>query len=117
MSIPKEKNGRRMDVQSCVMDGQGQLDLTSLITWCILKVAQSSFNRGVCVCVCVYGLIKEVIYDVSPTNVVQIITNNGLAFVKVEKMLMKKYIGLYMQHIVSIKCLKMLANKKMLYMC
>ena len=37
------------------------------------------------------GLLKDVIKEVGETNVVQIITNNGSAFVKVRKLLMKKY--------------------------
>ena len=36
-------------------------------------------------------MIKEVIYDVSPINVVQIVINNGFTFMKAKKMLMKKF--------------------------
>ena len=37
------------------------------------------------------GLLKDVIKTVGKANVVQIVTNNGSAFVKVGKLLMKKY--------------------------
>ena len=37
------------------------------------------------------GLLKDVIKTVGEANVVQIVTNNGSAFVKVGKLLMKKY--------------------------
>ena len=37
------------------------------------------------------GLLKDVIKEVGETNVVQIVTNNGSAFVKAGKLLMKKY--------------------------
>ena len=39
----------------------------------------------------IYGLLKVVIKEVGKANVVQIVTNNGSAFVKVGKLLMKKY--------------------------
>ena len=39
----------------------------------------------------IYGLLKDVIKEVGETNVVQIVTDNGLAFVKAGKLLMKKY--------------------------
>ena len=39
----------------------------------------------------IYGLLKEVIKEVGETNVVQIVTDNGLVFVKARKLLMKKY--------------------------
>ena len=39
----------------------------------------------------IYGLLKDVIKEVSETNVVQIVTDNGSAFVKAGKLLMKKY--------------------------
>ena len=39
----------------------------------------------------IYGLLKDVIKEVGEENVVQIITNNGLTFVKAGKLLMKKY--------------------------
>ena len=39
----------------------------------------------------IYGLLKDIIKEVRETNVVQILTNNGLAFVKAGKLLMKKY--------------------------
>ena len=39
----------------------------------------------------IYGLLKDVIKEVCEANVVQIVTNNGSAFVKVGKLLMKKY--------------------------
>ena len=39
----------------------------------------------------IYGLLKEVIKEVGETNVVQIVTDNGLVFVKAGKLLMKKY--------------------------
>ena len=39
----------------------------------------------------IYGLLKDVIKEVGETNVVQIVTNNGSAFVKAGKLLMKKY--------------------------
>ena len=39
----------------------------------------------------IYGLLKDVIKDVGEVNVVQIVTDNGSAFVKAEKLLMKKY--------------------------
>ena len=39
----------------------------------------------------IYGLLNGVIKEVSETNVVQIVTNNGSTFVKVGKLLMKKY--------------------------
>ena len=39
----------------------------------------------------IYDLLKDVIKEVSEANVVQIITDNGSSFVKVGKLLMKKY--------------------------
>ena len=39
----------------------------------------------------IYGLLKDVIKEVGEANVVQIVTNNGSAFVKAGKLLMKKY--------------------------
>ena len=39
----------------------------------------------------IYGLLKNVIKDVGEANVVQIVTDNGSAFVKAGKLLMKKY--------------------------
>ena len=39
----------------------------------------------------IYSLLKDVIKDVGEANVVQIVTDNGSAFVKAEKLLMKKY--------------------------
>ena len=39
----------------------------------------------------IYKLLKNVIKEVGVDNVVQIVTNNGLAFVKVGKLLMKKF--------------------------
>ena len=39
----------------------------------------------------IYGLLKDVIKEVSESNVVQIVTDNGSTFVKDEKLLMKKY--------------------------
>ena len=39
----------------------------------------------------IYGLLKDVIKEVGETNVVQIVTDNGSAFVKAGKFLMKKY--------------------------
>ena len=39
----------------------------------------------------IYGLLKDVIKKVGEANVVQIVTDNGLAFVKAGKLLMKKY--------------------------
>ena len=39
----------------------------------------------------IYGLLKDVIKEVGEANVVQIVTNNGSAFVKEGKLLMKKY--------------------------
>ena len=39
----------------------------------------------------IYGLLKDVIKEVGETNVVQIVTNNGSAFVKAGTLLMKKY--------------------------
>ena len=39
----------------------------------------------------IYGLLKDVIKKVRETNVVKIVTDNGLAFVKSGKLLMKKY--------------------------
>ena len=39
----------------------------------------------------IYGLLKDVIKEVGEANVVQIVTNNGSAFVKARKLLMKKY--------------------------
>ena len=38
----------------------------------------------------IYGLLKDVIKDVGEPNVVQIVTDNGSAFVKARKLLMKK---------------------------
>ena len=38
-----------------------------------------------------YGLLEDVIKEVGETNVVQIVTDNGSAFVKDGKLLMKKY--------------------------
>eukprot|EP00261_Vitis_vinifera_P026852 XP_010660458.1 PREDICTED: uncharacterized protein LOC104881582 [Vitis vinifera] len=39
----------------------------------------------------IYGLLKDVIKKVGKQNVVQIVTDNGSAFVKAGKLLMKKY--------------------------
>ena len=39
----------------------------------------------------IYGLLKDVIKEVGEAYVVQIVTNNGLAFVKARKLLIKKY--------------------------
>ena len=39
----------------------------------------------------IYGLLKDVIKEVGEANVVQIVTDNGLTFVKARKLLMKKY--------------------------
>ena len=39
----------------------------------------------------IYGLLKDVIKDVGEANVVQIVTDNGSAFVKAGNLLMKKY--------------------------
>ena len=39
----------------------------------------------------IYGLLKDVIKEVGKQNVVQIVTDNGSAFVKVGKLLIKKY--------------------------
>ena len=39
----------------------------------------------------IYGLLKDVIKEVGEANVVQIVTDNGSAFLKVGKLLMKKY--------------------------
>ena len=39
----------------------------------------------------IYGLLKGVIKEVGEANVVQIVTDNGSAFVKARKLLMKKY--------------------------
>ena len=39
----------------------------------------------------IYGLLKDVIKEVGKANVVQIFIDNGPAFVKAEKLLMKKY--------------------------
>ena len=39
----------------------------------------------------IYSLLKDVIKEVGETNVVQILTDNGSAFVKAGKLLMKKY--------------------------
>ena len=39
----------------------------------------------------IYGLLKDVIKEVNEANVVQIVTDNGSAFVKARKLLMKKY--------------------------
>ena len=39
----------------------------------------------------IYGLLKDVIKEVSKANVVQIVIDNGSAFVKAGKLLMKKY--------------------------
>ena len=39
----------------------------------------------------IYGLLKDVIKEVGKANVVQIVTDNGSAFVKAGKLLMKKY--------------------------
>ena len=39
----------------------------------------------------IYGFLKDVIKEVGEANVVQIVTDNGSAFVKAEKLLMKKY--------------------------
>ena len=38
-----------------------------------------------------YSLLNDVIKEVGKENVVQIVTNNGSAFVKARKLLMKKY--------------------------
>ena len=39
----------------------------------------------------IYGLLKDLIKEVSEANVVQIVTDNGSSFVKAGKLLMKKY--------------------------
>ena len=39
----------------------------------------------------IYGLLMDVIKEVGEANVVQIVTDNGSAFVKAGKLLMKKY--------------------------
>ena len=39
----------------------------------------------------IYGLLKDVIKDVGEANVMKTVTNNGSAFVKAGKLLMKKY--------------------------
>ena len=39
----------------------------------------------------IYGLLKDVIKEVDEANVVQIVTDNGSAFMKAGKLLMKKY--------------------------
>ena len=39
----------------------------------------------------IYGLLKDVIKEVGEANVVQIVTDNGSAFVKAGKLLIKKY--------------------------
>ena len=39
----------------------------------------------------IYKLLKSVIKDVGKENMVQIVTYNGSAFVKVDKLLMKKF--------------------------
>ena len=39
----------------------------------------------------IYGLLEDVIKEVGEADVVQIVTDNGSAFVKVRKLLMKKY--------------------------
>ena len=39
----------------------------------------------------IYGLLNDVIKEVGKANVVQIVTDNGSTFVKVGKLLMKKY--------------------------
>ena len=39
----------------------------------------------------IYGLLKDVNKEVGEANVVQIVTDNGLAIVKAWKLLMKKY--------------------------
>ena len=39
----------------------------------------------------IYGLLKDVIKEVGETNVVQIVTDNGSAFVNAGKLLIKKY--------------------------
>ena len=39
----------------------------------------------------IYDLLKDVIKEVGEENMVQIVTDNGSAFVKAGKLLMKKY--------------------------
>ena len=39
----------------------------------------------------IYGLLKDVVKEVSEAKVVQIVIDNGLAFVKAGKFFMKKY--------------------------
>ena len=39
----------------------------------------------------IYGLLKNVVKEVGEKNIVQIVTDNGSAFVKASKKLMKKY--------------------------
>ena len=55
----------------------------------------------------IYGLLKNVIKDGGEANVVQIVTDNGSAFVKAEKFLMKKY-NLYwtpcLAHCINLMC-------------
>ena len=55
----------------------------------------------------IYGLLKDVIKDGGEANVVQIVTDNGSAFVKAGKLLMKKY-NLYWTpcpaHCINLMC-------------
>ena len=46
---------------------------------------------------CIYGLLKDVIKEVGEANIMEIVIDNGLAFEKAGKLLMKKYnyIGLH----------------------
>ena len=63
----------------------------------------------------IFGLLEDVIKEVGEANVMQIITDNGSTYVKVWKLLMKKY-NLYWLHVQNIGltlCFKILVKDKM----
>ena len=83
-----------MGAQLCVMTGPTKLSIINFMVYCkgntiFIKSVDASDN--IKDNKYIYGLLKDVIKDVGEANVVQIITDNGSAFVKAGKLLMKKY--------------------------
>ena len=84
-----------MDVQSCVMDGQVPHKCLSSILWCTPKeffffksIDASNMIKDHAY---IYDLLKKIIAEVVKTNVVQIVIDNGFAFVEAGKKLMEHY--------------------------
>ena len=84
-----------MGAQLCVMDGP--IHEISIINFMVYCKGSTIFLKSVDALdnikdnKYIYGLLKDVIKEVGETNVVQIVTDNGSAFVKAGKFLMKKY--------------------------